>query len=47
MEYVVSTKETFDQFVTELRLFVKDCGYTNPEEMVRDCVIFGIYSPQF
>lgn len=38
--------EPFEQFVTELRLLVKDCGYTNGEEMVRDRIVFGINSPK-
>lgn len=37
--------ESFDQFVTELRLLAKDCGYGNREdEMVRDHLVFGIKS---
>lgn len=28
--------ESFNQFVTELRLLVKDYNYTNGDEMVRD-----------
>ncbi len=38
--------ESFDQFVTELRLLVKDCNYPNGDEMVRDRIVFGISSPR-
>ena len=34
----------FKQFVTELRLLVKDCDYANSEEMVQDHVDFEINS---
>lgn len=36
--------ESFDQFMTELRLLVKDCNDPNGDEMVRDQIIFGISS---
>ena len=29
---------------TELKLLVKDCGYADPDEMVRDRVVIGCYS---
>ena len=35
---------SFQQFVTELKLLVKDCGYTQPEEMVRDRIVIGCKS---
>ncbi|XP_061588346.1 uncharacterized protein LOC133452753 [Cololabis saira] len=38
--------ESFDQFVSELRLLVKDCNYPNSEEMIRDRVVFAIHSPR-
>ena len=31
--------ETFEQFVTELQLLVKDCGYDKNDEMVRDRIV--------
>ena len=34
--------ETFDKFVTELQILVKECQYDKPEEMVRDRVVFGV-----
>lgn len=37
--------EQFEQFVTELKLLVKDCGYPNSEEMVRDRIVFATNSP--
>lgn len=37
--------ETFDQFVTELKLLVKDCNYPNADEMVRDRIVFATNSP--
>ena len=37
-------KESFEQFLTDLRLLVKDCGYAAPDEMVRDRVVIGCQS---
>ena len=34
--------ETFEQFVTELQLLVKDCGYDKNDEMVRDRIVTGV-----
>ena len=36
--------EHFDQFVTDLKLLVKDCGYSEPNDMVRDRIVFGCQS---
>lgn len=36
--------ETFDQFVTELKLMVRDCNYDKGEEMVRDRIVIGVKS---
>lgn len=36
--------ERFDNFVTELKLLVKDCGYANTDEMVRDRIVFSMNS---
>ena len=36
--------EPFDQFLTDLQLLVKDCGYQDPDEMVRDRVVIGCRS---
>ena len=38
--------ETFETFVTDLRNLVKDCEYTNPNEMVRDKIVGGIRSSE-
>ncbi|KAL6471840.1 hypothetical protein MHYP_G00204900 [Metynnis hypsauchen] len=45
-EKIQGNSESFDQFLTELRLLVKDCGYPNGDEMVRDRIVFGINSPR-
>ena len=37
-----SSTETFEKFVTDLKLLVKDCGYDKPDEMVRDRIVFGV-----
>ena len=37
-----SDKELFDQFVTELKLFVRNCNYDRSEEMVRDWIVIGV-----
>ena len=36
--------ESFDQFVTELMLLVKDCSYDKSDEMVRDRIVFATNS---
>ena len=36
--------ESFEQFLTELKLLVKDCGHADLDEMVRDRVVIGCYS---
>ena len=36
--------EPFEQFLTDLKLLVKDCGYVDPGEMVRDRVVIGCHS---
>ena len=36
--------ESFKQFLTDLKLLVKDCGYGDPDEMVRDRVVIGCHS---
>ena len=42
---VQNQTDTFDSFVTDLKLLVKDCGYHDPDEMVRDRIVFGTSSP--
>lgn len=34
--------ESFEQFVTDLQILVKDCQYDKPDEMVRDRIVFGV-----
>ena len=41
---VQQEKEPFEQFLTKLKIEVKDCGYKDPDEMVRDRVVIGCYS---
>ena len=38
--------ESFEQlnFLTDLKLLVKDCGYADPDEMVRDRVVIGCHT---
>ena len=36
--------ESFEQFLTDLKLLVEDCGYGDPDEMVRDRVVIGCHS---
>ena len=38
-EKMQGTGETFEQFVTEIKLLVKDCGYPNRDEIVWDCIV--------
>ena len=33
--------ESFEQFLIDLKLLVKDCDYVDPDEMVRNRVIIG------
>jgi len=44
-EKIQAANKPYEQFVTDLRLLVKDCAYANNEEMLRHCIVFGIYSP--
>ena len=39
---VQNQDETFEQFVTELQLLVKDCDYDKADEMVRDRIVTGV-----
>ena len=34
-EKMQGEKETFERFITELKLLVRDCGYPNSDELVR------------
>ena len=43
---VQTPADTFDAFVTDLKLLVQECGYADPDEMVRDRIVFGVSSPK-
>lgn len=34
--------ETFENFLTNLRLLVKKCGYQDQDDMIRDAIVYGI-----
>ena len=36
--------ESFEQFLTDLKLLVKDCGYGDPDKMVRDRVVIRCHA---
>ena len=38
--------EVIDSFVRRLRLKSRDCNYHDPEEMIRDRIVFGTSSPK-
>ena len=38
--------ESFDPFVTDLKVLVKDCGYQEEERMVRDAIVFCCKHPK-
>ncbi|CAI5681852.1 unnamed protein product [Oreochromis niloticus] len=44
-EKMQGENEAFEQFITELKLLAKDCGYPNTDEMVRDRIVFATNSP--
>lgn len=33
--------EMFEKFLTDLRLLVKECGYQEQDDMIRDAIVFG------
>jgi len=39
---VQNESEPFDQFVADLQILVRGCQYDKPDEMVRDCIVFGV-----
>ncbi|KAL0161181.1 hypothetical protein M9458_044906, partial [Cirrhinus mrigala] len=45
-EKMQAAGETFEHFITELKLLVKDCSYPNSDEMVRDRIVFATNSPR-
>ena len=38
--------ESFDSFVTDLKILVEDCGYQEEERMVRDAIVFRCKHPK-
>ncbi|KAL9955782.1 hypothetical protein ACROYT_G037161 [Oculina patagonica] len=38
--------ESFESFVTDLKILVKDCGYQEEERMVRDAIVFRCKHPK-
>lgn len=34
--------ETFENFLTNLRLLVKKCGYQDQDDVIRDAIVYGI-----
>jgi len=38
--------ETFEHFVTDLKLLVKDCGCAKGDKIVRNCLVFAANSPK-
>ena len=41
---VQAPDETFETFMTDLKLQARDCGFRDPDEMVRDRIVFGVKS---
>ena len=42
----IQGSEAIDSFVTRLRLKSRDCDYHDPDEMIRDRIVFGTNSPK-
>ena len=36
--------QTVEQFVTKLKLLVRDCSFKEPDEMILDRIVFGTNS---
>lgn len=41
---VQAESETVEHFVTDLKLLVRDCSFKEPDEMIRDRIVFGTNS---
>ena len=41
---VQAESETVEQFVTDLKLLVRDCSFKKPDEMIRNRIVFGTNS---
>ena len=33
--------DTLEEYLTDLKILVKDCGYAKPNEIMRDAIVFG------
>lgn len=40
----VQKRETIEQFVTRIKPIAKDCNYKEPDEMIRNRIVFGTNS---
>ena len=38
---VQKESDTFEEYLTDLKLLVKDCDYREPDGMIRDAIVFG------
>lgn len=38
--------ESFDNFVKDLRIILMDCGFTDPDDMLVDLIINGVFQPK-
>ena len=43
---VQGESDTFEQFITALRLLARDCNFKDADEMIRDRIVIGIKSPK-
>ena len=42
--HIVQEQLYIEDYVTKLKIHVKDCNYPNKEEMIRDRLVFGLNS---
>lgn len=42
----IQGNSTLEEFVTRIKLSARDCNYKDPEEMIRDRIVFGINADQ-
>ena len=38
---VRGSSETAETFITDLRILAQNCDFKDPDEMIRDCIVFG------
>jgi len=38
--------ESLDQFATEIKITIKECRYTDIDEMIRDRIVIGLRNPK-